>query len=126
MNSAAGGNQITSRPLRSVVAVSGDPQRAQLMDALLADVDLRDIVFVESIARGYSRIKQLAPDIVVVLLGDDPAPACQLLSMLNLDRDTSDIPVVTWMTRHEETEFEELLGQLNQDWSSPRVAIQMN
>ena len=126
MNSAVGGNQITSRPLRSVVAVSGDPQRAQLMDALLADVDLRDIVFVESIARGYSRIKQLAPDIVVVLLGDDPAPACQLLSMLNLDRDTSDIPVVTWMTRHEETEFEELLGQLNQDWSSPRVAIQMN
>ena len=126
MNSAAGGNQITSRPLRSVVAVSGDPQRAQLMDALLADVDLRDIVFVESIARGYSRIKQLAPDIVVVLLGDDPAPACQLLSMLNLDRDTSDIPVVTWMTRHEETEFEELLGQLNQDWSSPSVAIQMN
>ena len=126
MNSAVGGNQITSRPLRSVVAVSGDPQRAQLMDALLADVDLRDIVFVESIARGYSRIKQLAPDIVVVLLGDDPAPACQLLSMLNLDRDTSDIPVVTWMTRHEETEFEELLGQLNQDWSSPSVAIQMN
>ena len=126
MNSAVGGNQITSRPLRSVVAVSGDPQRAQLMDALLADVDLRDIVFVESIARGYSRIKQLAPDIVVVLLGDDPAPACQLLSMLNLDRDTSDIPVVTWMTRHEETEFEELLAQLDQDWSSPRVAIQMN
>lgn len=126
MNSAVGGNQITSRPLRSVVAVSGDPQRAQLMDALLADVDLRDIVFVESIARGYSRIKQLAPDIVVVLLGDDPAPACQLLSMLNLDRDTSDIPVVTWMTRHEETEFEELLAQLNEDWSSPRVAIQMN
>ena len=126
MNSAAVGTQITSRPLRSVVAVSGDPQRAQLMDALLADVDLRDIVFVESIARGYSRIKQLAPDIVVVLLGDDPAPACQLLSMLNLDRDTSDIPVVTWMTRHEETEFEELLGQLNQDWSSTRVAVQMN
>ena len=126
MNSAVGGNQIIRRPLRSVVAVSGDPQRAQLMDALLADVDLRDIVFVESIARGYSRIKQLAPDIVVVLLGDDPAPACQLLSMLKLDRDTSDIPVVTWMTRHEETEFEELLAQLDQDWSSPRVAIQMN
>ena len=126
MNSAVGGNQIIRRPLRSVVAVSGDPQRAQLMDALLADVDLRDIVFVESIARGYSRIEQLAPDIVVVLLGDDPAPACQLLSMLKLDRDTSDIPVVTWMTRHEETEFEELLAQLNHDWSSPRVAIQMN
>ena len=126
MSSAAGGNQMTNRPLRSVVAVSGDPERAQLMDALLADMDLRDIVFVESIAHGYSRIKQLTPDVVVVLLGDDDAPACQLLSMLSMDRDTSDIPVVTWMTRHEETEFEDLLAQLNQDWSSPRVAIQMN
>ena len=68
----------------------------------------------------------MAAGVVVVLLGDDAAPACQLLSMLNMDRDTSAIPVVTWMTRHEETEFEELLAQLNQDWSSPRVAIQMN
>ena len=126
MSSAPGGNQMTNRPLRSVVAVSGDPQRAELMDMLLADANLRDIVFVESIARGYSRIKELTPDVVVVLLGDDAAPACQLLSMLNMDRDTSHIPVVTWMTRHEETEFEELLAQLNQDWSSPRVAIQMN
>lgn len=126
MSSAAGGNQMTNRPLRSVVAVSGDPERAQLMDALLADMDLRDIVFVESIAHGYSRIKQLTPDVVVVLLGDDDAPACQLLSMLSMDRETSDIPVVTWMTRHEETEFEDLLAQLNQDWSSPRAAIQMN
>jgi hypothetical protein len=126
MSSAAGENQMTNRPLRSVVAVSGDPERAQLMDALLADMDLRDIVFVESIAHGYSRIKQLTPDVVVVLLGDDDAPACQLLSMLSMDRDTSDIPVVTWMTKHEETEFEDLFAQLNQDWSSPRVAIQMN
>jgi AmiR/NasT family two-component response regulator len=126
MSGALGGNQMTNRPLRTVVAVSGEPERAQLMDALLADANIRDIVFVESIAHGYSRIKQLAPDVVVVLLGDDDAPACQLLSMLNMDRDTSDIPVVTWMTRHEETEFEDLLAQMNENWSSPPVAIQMN
>ena len=126
MSSALGGNQMMNRPLRSVVAVSGEPERAQLMDALLADANVRDIVFVESIAHGYSRIKQLTPDVVVVLLGDDDAPAYQLLSMLNMDRDTSDIPVVTWMTRHEETEFEDLLAQMSQNWSSPPVAIQMN
>jgi hypothetical protein len=126
MSAAFAGKQITNRPLRSVVEVSGDPQRGELMDALLADANLRDIVFVESIARGYSRTKELTPDVVVVLLGDDPAPACQLLTMLNVDPDTSGIPVVTWMTRLEETETEELLAQLNQDWSSPRVAIQMN
>ena len=127
MNSAPGGrNQMSNCPLRCVVAVSGDPQRADLMDALLADANRRDIVFVESIAHGYSRIKQLTPDIVVILLGDDDADACRLLSMLNMDRDTSDIRVVTWMTSHEETEFEDYFAQLNQDWSSPRVAIQMN
>ncbi len=126
MSSARGGNQITSCPLRSVVAVSGDPQRAELMDALLADANLRDVVFVESIAHGYSRIKQLTPDVVVVLLGDDDAAACQLLSMLSMDRDIAGIPVVTWMTRHEETEIEDLLAQINQDWSSPRVASQMH
>jgi hypothetical protein len=126
MSTAFDGNQVTTRPLRSVVAVSGDPQRAELMDALLADANLRDTVFVESIARGYSRIKQVAPDVVVVLLGDDDALACQLLSMLNMDPDTAGIPVVTWMTRHEETEIEDLLAQINQDWSSPAVAIQMH
>jgi hypothetical protein len=126
MDSAFAGNQDTSRPLRSVVAVSGDPQRVELMDALLADAALRDIVFVESIAQGYSRIKQLTPDVVVVLLGDDHAPACQLLSMLQMDRDTSGIPVVTWMTRHETSEVDDLLAQISQDWSSHAVAIQMN
>ena len=126
MSTAFDGNQITNRRLRSVVAVSGDPQRAELMDALLADANLRDTVFVESIARGYSRIRQVAPDVVVVLRGDDDAPVCQLLSMLSMDPDTSGVPVVMWMTRHEETEIEDLLAQINQDWSSPRVAIQMH
>ena len=126
MSTAFDGNQITNRRLRSVVAVSGDPQRAELMDALLADANLRDTVFVESIARGYSRIRQVGPDVVVVLLGDDDAPVCQLLSMLSMDPDTSGVPVVMWMTRHEETEIEDLLAQINQDWSSPRVAIQMH
>jgi AmiR/NasT family two-component response regulator len=126
MSSAPGGNQTTRRLLRSVVAVSGDPQRAELIDALLAHANLRDVVFVESIAHGYSRIKQVSPDVVVVLLDDDLAPACQLLSMLSMDRDVADIPVVTWMTRHEETEIEDLLAQMSQDWSSPRVAIQMH
>jgi AmiR/NasT family two-component response regulator len=126
MSTAFAGNQITNRPLRSVVAVSGDPQRAELLDALLADANLRDTVFVESIARGYSRIKQVAPDVVVLLVKDDDAPACRLLSMLSMDPDTSRIPVVTWMTRHEETEIEDRLAQIDQDWSSPAVAIQIH
>jgi 5,10-methylene-tetrahydrofolate dehydrogenase/methenyl tetrahydrofolate cyclohydrolase len=126
MRTALGGSQVTERAPRSVVAVSGLLQRPELVDVLLAQATNRDIVFVESIARGYSRIKQLTPDLVVVLVGIDDAPACQLLSMLKMDCDTSGIPVVTWMTRQEETEFEEILAEINQDASSGGIAVQMN
>jgi len=126
MGTAFAAYQDSSRPRRSIVAVSGDPQRAELMDALLADAGLRDVVFVEDLPHGYSRIKELTPDVVIVLLGDDHVPACQLLSMLRMDRDTSAIPVVTWMARQETTEVDDLLAHIGQDWSSSAVAIRRN
>ena len=45
------GRQIMSRPTRSVVAVSGDPQRPELLDVLLFGANDCDVIFVESIAR---------------------------------------------------------------------------
>jgi len=85
----------------TVVAVCGDGERAELLDALMfgdADGDA-DAIFVESISRGYTCIKQVAPDVVIVLLEMGDAAGCQLLSMLKNDRELSDIPVVTWTTR---------------------------
>lgn len=88
-----------TRPWRSsVVAVSGESRRAELLDALSADPHDFDVVFVESIARGYARIRGLRPDIVVIFMAIDDVAACLLLSMLSLDRSVSDIPVVTCIT----------------------------
>ena len=87
---------------RSVVAVSGDPMRGQLLDALLADESDYGVLFVESTERAYSRIKQVTPYMVIVFCEIDDLAACLLLSMLKTDRDLSDVHVVTctsgWQT----------------------------
>jgi DNA-binding response OmpR family regulator len=86
------------RSNRSVVAVSQDSNLADLLDALV-DVTDYDIVIVESMARGYARIKQVAPDGIIVLMDMDDPAVCQLLSMLKTDSDTFDVPIVTWTKR---------------------------
>ena len=106
--------------------MSGDPQRAELLDLLSVDANSYDVIFVESVARGYSRIKQVTPDLVIVLLEIDDVATCQLLSMLNIGTDTSGIPVVTRAARREESEFEDFIAEVNRDSSPQTVAIQMN
>ena len=120
------GSQAVSRSRRSVVAVSGRSQPAELLDALSIDASDCDVIFVESVARGYSRIKQLRPDLVLVFLEIDDVAACQLLSMLKIDGDTSRIPVVTLPTRREKSEFEDIIAWMNEDSSCPLFAIGMN
>jgi hypothetical protein len=103
---------------RTVVAVSGDPDRAEFLDALMLDVNDRGVIFVESVVHGYSRVKQLAPALVVVLTEIDAPGACQLLSMLSADGATSAIPVVTLVTSRERSAFAEIIAMLYADYSS--------
>ena len=85
-----------------------------------------DKITVESIARGYSRIKQVTPDFVIVLLKFDDVVACQLLAIFKIDRDVSRIPLATCATRREQNKFKDEIAELDQD--SPRwsLAIPMN
>jgi len=115
---------------RTLVAISGDPDHAEYLDALMLDVNDRGVIFVESVAHGYSRVKQLAPALVVVLTEIDDPGACQLLSMLKADGATSAIPVVTLATSRERSAFAEIIAELYADYSSyadPGVtAMRMN
>lgn len=86
-----------NRRLRSLVAVSRDPQREELLDVLAESADY-DVVVVESIERGYSRVKQVLPDLVLVYMDIDDVGGSQLLSMLMTDRSLSGIPVETCAT----------------------------
>jgi CheY-like chemotaxis protein len=85
-------------PSLKVVAVSDDALRSELLDALLVDESDLNVVVVESIPHAYSRIRQIKPDVVVVYMGHDDLSACQLLSMLKIDRTLRGIPVVTCAT----------------------------
>src|SRR5262245_45120476 len=108
------------------VAISGDRLRGRLLDALALDEDGFDVIVVESIAHGYSRIKQLTPDVVVVLLEIDDVDACQLLAMLTLDRNVSRIPVVTCVASRGGGEFVKVAARKTGRAPSAAVAAQAN
>src|SRR5262245_51887878 len=77
------GRPVTGRPPQSVVAVSGDLLRAELLDALIVDENDYGPIFLEPMTGAYSRIKEEMPDLVIVYCeADDDVAACQLLSML--------------------------------------------
>ena len=113
--------------LGTVVVVSGQPEQEELLAAMLADQNDYDVVFVESIAHGYSRIKQVTPDLIILQTEIGDVAACQLLSMLTIDGDVSHIPVVTCVTCYAESGLEDdVVRRL--DRRSPRrtLAVPMN
>ena len=75
---------MSTAPL-SVVAVSNDALRPELLDRLLVDDNNYDVIVVESIERAYSRITLVHPDVVVLFMNIDDVDACRLLSMLHMD-----------------------------------------
>jgi len=115
-----------SSALRIVIAVSGHSQRADFLDALFPDTGECDVIVMESLAGAYSRVKREMPDLIIVLCEVDDLAACQLLSMLTMDAATSWIPVETWATTPETSEFTDIMADVNLHSSSRGVAIQMN
>jgi hypothetical protein len=70
----------------TIVAVSNDALRPELLDMLLTDDRSDTVIVVESIARSYSRISEVHADLVVLFMEADDEDACRLLSMLQNDR----------------------------------------
>ena len=84
--------RTTARPLRTVALV-GRYAHQHLQDP----THDYDVVFIESTAHAYSKIKRVLPDLVVMCLSGDEAEGCQVLSMLALDTQTAGIPVLTYL-----------------------------
>jgi hypothetical protein len=119
------GHLATNRRLRTVVLVSGAAPQAESLDALLVATSEYDVIFVESVAHSYSRIKRVVPDVVIISSEVDDAATCQLLSMLSVDRRSSSIPVLTCPTLREQYDLDDL-AELDQDASTPSLAASMN
>ena len=103
---------MSTAPL-SVVAVSNDALRPELLDRLLIDDNNYNVIVVESFERAYSRISLVQPDVVVLFMNIDDVDACRLLSMLHMDHSLRGVSVVACTTSpdadaaHRARDFEE-------------------
>ena len=87
------------------------------------------MVFVESGDRAYSQIKKVIPNLVILCTKIEELDGFQLLTMLKLDSDTRNIPVLTYTTECEGQDFDEAISQLaeeEEDLLPARPALRMN
>jgi CheY-like chemotaxis protein len=105
-------NSKVPRPVSSasgtqkVVIVNGSPTILELLETVL-EAGRYDIVFVESSAHAYSQIKRVKPNLVILCVRIDTMETFQVLSMLKLDDETRDIPLLTYTADVEGPQTEE-------------------
>jgi PleD family two-component response regulator len=91
---------------QKVVIVNGSTEILGLLETVL-EAGHYDIVFVESTDRAYSQIKRVMPNLVILCVRIDNPEGFQVLSMLKLDEETRDIPVLTYTTEYDAQEKDE-------------------
>jgi PleD family two-component response regulator len=85
---------------QKVVIVNGSPAILDMLETVL-DAGHYDVVFVESSAHAYSQIKRVQPNLVILCVRIDDADGFQVLSMLKLDAETREIPVLTYTSEND-------------------------
>jgi CheY-like chemotaxis protein len=121
-------NRIAAAPVQKVVVVNGNTEVLGMLETVL-DAGRYDMVFVESGNRAYSQVKKVQPNLVILCTKIDELDGFQLLTMLKLDAETKNIPVLTYTTEYEGQAFEEALSQLaddDEDMMPARPALRMN
>jgi len=114
----------TGRQLRTVAVVARNP-RVNLLDAVLGAGNY-DVVFIESIDRAYSQIRQSAPQVVVLCLDVDDAAGFEILTMLRLDSTTSEIPIITYVAPPSVDSPDEDSIEVDNETLSQAVVLSMN
>ena len=110
---------------QQVVVVSKQGQLNGFLETVL-DAGQYDVVFVESTEHAYSHIKRLTPHLIIVCLDIDDLDGFQVLSMLKLDTDTKNIPVVTCtVSQEDEVTHDEMFDPPDDVFSDP-PAMQLN
>jgi PleD family two-component response regulator len=89
------------RATQKVVVVNGSQEILELLESVL-DAGHYDVVFVTEVEHAYSQIKQNRPNLVILCLGIDDPIGFQVLSMLKLDEETENIPVLTYTNEFED------------------------
>jgi putative two-component system response regulator len=87
-----------------------------------------DVVFVESSEHAYSQIKRVKPNLVILCVRIEGSDGFQVLSMLKLDDETRDIPVLTYTTEYDGQESEEEMPEPSEAemFTTAKPAVWMN
>ena len=88
----------------TIAVVNGGPEIVLMLNAVVEPGAYR-IEFVGMGRRVYSRIRAMAPDLIVLCTRIDEPAGFQLLTMLKLDAVTRAIPVLTFTTECEGQEY---------------------
>jgi CheY-like chemotaxis protein len=121
-------NRIAAMPIQKVVVVNGNTEVLGMLETVL-DAGRYDMVFVESEDRAYSQVKRVVPDLVILCTRIEQLNGFQLLTMLKLDPETRDIPILTYTTEFEGQDFDAAVTRLAEDEEESfpsRPALRMN
>lgn len=120
-------HRYTATLPQKVVVVNGTSEILELFESVL-DAGRYDMVFVESSAHAYTRIKGVQPHLVILCMRLDDADAFHLLSMLKLDEETRRIPIVTYAQDFDATSETEDATDDDEDEDFPilRPSVTMN
>ena len=121
-------NRIAATPVQKVVVVNGSTEVLGMLESVL-DAGRYDMVFVESSDRAYSQIRKVLPNLVILCARIEQLESFHLLTMLKLDPETRDIPVLTYTTECEGQDFDTAISQLaeeEEDFFPTRPALRMN
>jgi PleD family two-component response regulator len=111
---------------QKVVIVNGSTEMLELLETVL-DAGHYDVVFVESSEHAYSQIKRVQPDLVILCVRIEDMDGFQVLSMLKLDDDTRNIPVLTYASEYDGKESEEEVSEPSEvEIFTPKPALRMN
>ena len=121
-------NRIAATAVQKVVVVNGNTEVLGMLETVL-DAGRYDMVFVESSERAYSQIKKVLPNLVILCARIERLEGFQLLTMLKLDPDTREIPVLTYTTECEGQDLDNAISQFADDEEelfTSRPALRMN
>ena len=102
----------TGHDSHKVVIVNGSSEVLELLETVL-DAGQYDVVFVESKAHAYSQIKRVQPNLVILCVNIEDAAGFSVLSMLSLDKDTRDIPILTYTAEYTRADATEEVTDLS-------------
>jgi PleD family two-component response regulator len=113
-------------PTQKVVIINGSADILELLETVL-DAGHYDVVFVESSSHAYSQVRRVRPDLVILCIHMDDHEALQVLSMLKLDGETRDIPLLTYTTEGDADEADEEVAEPSEaEIFAPKPAAWMN